>query len=219
MEYIKDTKEDALKFAAEKIKESIDRIKKDIVVLGVPGGRSVAGIFKYLRKMKIDWKRVHIFMVDERMVSLSNKDCNFLITQNELLKYIDIPKENVHPFNVIKGINKYEDELVAIQDNYDIILLSSGEDGHIGALYPNHHSIKDESDFFLTMDDSPKLPKERMTMSKQLIRKSHYAIIMFLGKEKRQALANFNDRYMSFKNCPAKLVKDIPNSFVIINRN
>ncbi len=40
------------------------------VTVAVPGGRSVSGIFKKLAEHDIDWPRVHLFMVDERLVPL-----------------------------------------------------------------------------------------------------------------------------------------------------
>ena len=217
MKYIRESKEDAFKFAAEKIKESIDKLQaKDNIVIALPGGRNVAGILQNLRTMDIDWNKIHIFMVDERLVPLGHKDSNFLITQKELAEHVSIPKENLHPFDMEKGIRKYERELEEIQDYFDIVLLSSGEDGHIGALYPNHPSAKDQADFFITIDDSPKPPAERMTSARRLLIRSKYAILMFIGNEKRAALAAFDDRLKSFKNCPAKMVKEIQNNFVIV---
>ena len=76
---------------------------------------------------------------------------------------------------------------------YDIILLSSGEDGHVGALYPDHHSVADQHHGFIVMDDSPKPPPERMTSSLSLMQTAEVALLLFVGEAKREAYERFND--------------------------
>ena len=166
-------KEKIGKKVADILAEAISKTirNKDQVVVAFPGGRSVAAVFDVLKEKEIDWNNVHLFMVDERMVKLDNEDCNFKLLKEELIGHINIPEENVHPFMVEEGIKAYEEELKKVGGKFDIVLLSSGEDGHIAGLYPKHHSIKDESDYFITMDDSPKPPKDRMSSSRKLIEK------------------------------------------------
>jgi len=197
---------------------------QETVVLALPGGRSAAGIFQNLRKRRIKWKKVHIFMVDERLVSVDHADSNFrLVRENltdELIEKGRLPEANVHPFiydaeQADHGTGKYEDELKRFGGRYDIILLSSGEDGHIGALYPKHHSIKDDAEFFITMDDSPKPPPLRMSMSRKLVLRSRVAIAVFAGNQKKDALDMFRSVRHNFFSCPVKLIHDIRDSYVI----
>ncbi len=212
--------------AAEIISDSINTLLKqqETVVLAVPGGRSVSGIFGQLKVKKILWKKVHIFMVDERLVPINSKESNFkIIKENfigELAKKGILPKKNIHPFILDKsksdcGISYYKEELKKHGGIYDIILLSSGEEGHIAALYPAHHSIKDESEYYITMHDSPNPPKNRMTMSKNLLLKSKVAILLFLGEIKREAYTQFLNKSIDINSCPAKLVNSIKDSYVL----
>jgi len=189
--------------------------KKKIKVLAIPGGRSMKGIYSELKKKKMNWSKIHIFMIDERMVSINHKDSNFKLAKDNLLNYINIPKENVHPY--IKNNKKYEFELKKVGGKFDVVLLSSGEDGHVAGLYPNHHSAKNKAKYFFSMNDSPKLPKKRMSSSKTLISKSKFAILLFLGKEKRDALNRFKDNNVSYIDCPAKIVKSIKSNVIITN--
>ncbi|MDK1031047.1 MAG: 6-phosphogluconolactonase, partial [Planctomycetia bacterium] len=166
--------------AAELITDSIVGLlaEKELVVLAVPGGRSVSGIFALFRAQDIPWRKVHIFMVDERLVPLSDDRSNFKLARegftDALVAEGKLPQENVHPFvfdgsKEDSGLAGYEEELRDLGGACDIVLLSSGEDGHIGALYPNHHSFRDESEFYVAMHDSPKPPPDRMTMSRKLL--------------------------------------------------
>ena len=98
---------------------------------------------------------------------------------------------------------------------YDIILVSSGEDGHIGALYPNHHSIHNESSDLISMNDSPKPPKNRMSISKKFLLKSKIGVLILVGDMKRKTYSNFLDKEIDITKCPAKLITQLPKSIVL----
>lgn len=202
--------------AASLVEISIKKLlkKQKYVVLGVPGGRSVEFIFKILKKKNIPWNKVHFFMVDERRVPISSKESNFRILKRNLISSVKPPQGNVHPFNYKKPILSYTKELKKYGGRFDIILLSSGEDGHVGGLFP-FYTIEDESDNFIIFDKSPKPPLKRMTASRKLLEKSKIAILLFSGEEKELAFKMFNDEKISINGCPAKLVNKIKENYVI----
>lgn len=221
-----DSKEEIDKRGADIIAQAIDKTleKKGYAVLAVPGGRSVSGIFTRLKTKDIDWKKVHLFMIDERLVSIDDKESNFkLLKENlidDLLKESKIKEENMHPFlydprSSDFGTSKYSDELSRYGGRYDIILLSSGEDCHVGALYPDHHSITACAKDHIAMDDSPKMPRERMSSSLSLLLRADYALLLFLGKAKKKALDMFLNENLKIEQCPARLVQSIPQSYVL----
>ena len=196
---------------------------KDYAVFAVPGGRSVARIFSKLKRTNVPWKQVHIFMVDERLVPLESPDSNFKLANDyfirELISEGKLPEGNVHPFHntasADHGTESYAEELKKLGGAYDIVLLSSGEDGHIGALYPNHHSIRDDSEYYIWMSDSPKPPARRMSMSRKLLLRAKVAIVLFIGEAKREAYIRFHDKKIKFSSCPVKLVNDIKEAYAI----
>ena len=218
-------KEEIYKACADVIQEAIEDLSgvKDKIVLAVPGGRSVEGIFSHLRTKNLPWEKVHIFMVDERLADPESDQSNYKLLKTNLIEPLakkdKLPGSNVHPFIYDEqsddlGVGEYAEELKMLGGKFDIILLSSGEDCHVGALYPNHHSIQNESDYFITMRDSPKPPKGRMTSSKNLLQRSQVALLVFLGEEKKEALEKFNDSNLTVQECPAKLIDSIQNAFV-----
>ena len=79
------------------------------------------------------------------------------------------------------GLSSYVKDLKDHGGKYDIVVLSSGEEGHVGALYPGHHSISDESEFYIKMNDSPKPPPNRMTSSRKLLKSAKYFMILLFG--------------------------------------
>lgn len=217
--------EDLYQKAAELIAESLVNVlrQKDEAVLGIPGGRSVAGVFNYLKRQPIPWERIHIFMVDERLVPTHHEASNYRLAKEHLIDHLIEEtlffEINAHPFKMEPhshdfGIGRYAEELDRVGGRYDVLLLSAGEDGHIGALYPNHASISDDSENYVLMHDSPKPPKDRMTMSRKLVMAADSAVLMVVG-DKRSALEKFLKEETSPEVCPAVLVKGIRTSFLL----
>jgi 6-phosphogluconolactonase len=193
------------------------------VNLAVPGGRSVAKIFSEMLQEEVDWQRVQLFIVDERLVPLDHPESNFKLLRehliNPLVKAGRIVAENAHPFifnsaDPEESIREYERILGEHGLRYDVILLSAGEDGHVGALYPNHHSLADSHHGYILMDDSPKPPPERMTSSFALLQTAAVAVILFVGEAKREAFKQFSNPETPIDACPAKLVRAISDTTV-----
>ena len=201
---------------------------KDIVLWALPGGRSVTGIFRSLAdRADIPWRKVHLFIIDERLVPVTDIESNYrLLYENltdGLLKKNKIPAANIHPFifkpgATDRGTEKYEEELKRFGNHFDIILLSSGEDCHIAGIYPDHHSVKNKYKYFFTMEDSPKLPKNRMSSSRILLKKSCAAVLLFYGDSKKSAFVDFLDNSIAETKCPAKIVSKINNSLILTDQ-
>jgi 6-phosphogluconolactonase len=196
---------------------------KSRAILAVPGGRSAATIFQSMLREELDWRRVHFFIVDERLVPIDHPDSNFKLLQEHLVAPLAeagrIDPGNAHPFvfapaSADRGTGRYERELADLGFRYDIVLLSAGEDGHVGALFPGHHSVKDRRHGFIVMDDSPKPPPGRMTSSLSLMQTTSSAVLIFAGEAKREAYTKFNDEKYPVSDCPAKLVLAIKDAAV-----
>jgi len=202
--------------------------KKDLVLWALPGGRSVSGIFRSLaNRDDIPWGKIHLFMIDERLVPVGDIESNYrLLHENltgNLLKKGKLPTDNIHPFifkpaDNDQGSGEYEEELKRFGNFFDIILLSSGEDCHIAGIYPGHHSVKNKYKYFFTMDDSPKPPKDRMSSSRTLLLKSIAAVLLFYGDSKKSAFDDFLDNNIDDTECPAKIVTKINNSLILTDQ-
>jgi 6-phosphogluconolactonase len=196
---------------------------KNRAILAVPGGRSAATIFQAMLREVLDWRRVHFFIVDERLVPVDHPDSNFRLLREHLVAPLaqagKIDPGNAHPFvfdpaSADRGAARYERELANFGFRYDVVLLSSGEDGHVAALFPRHHSVVDRHHGFIVMDDSPKPPPGRMTSSLSLMQTASAAVLIFAGEAKREAYERFNDRSSPVSGCPAKLVLAIKDAAV-----
>jgi 6-phosphogluconolactonase len=192
-------------------------------IIAVPGGRSAATIFQAMLREELDWRRVHLFVVDERLVPVDHPDSNFMLLREHLVAPLvqagRIDPGNAHPFvfdpgSADRGTGHYARELADLGFRYDVVLLSAGEDGHVGALFPRHHSVEDRHRGFIVMDDSPKPPPGRMTSSLSLIQTASAAVLIFAGEAKREAYGRFKDDTCPVADCPAKLVLAVGDAAV-----
>ncbi|MFH1398850.1 MAG: 6-phosphogluconolactonase [Candidatus Woesearchaeota archaeon] len=208
------------KQAVEIIGKAIEKLvaERGFAVLGIPSGRSVKELFaEFAVTNKINWKKVHIFWVDDRMVNQDDPDSNYKLAHDSFLKII--AKENMHGFcfdpNIDgQGVKQYNREFAGFA-RFDIVILSSGEDGHVAALYPDHHSIKNKQYRYFTMDDSPKPPIKRMTASRSMLEASRVAITLFIGEAKRTAYERFMNKELPVESCPVKLLENIEESYIL----
>ena len=195
--------------------------RKKELVIAVPGGNSVAGIYQIFRDCILPWERIHLFLLDERLVPLDHPESNYRLIK-EHMKNKD-ESVLIHPFvydvkHPIQSVVDYKEELNRCGGQFDIVLASSGEDGHIGSLFPNHPTLEKKEDGFFLLDNSPKAPAERMTASFELIKQADTGLVLFLGSSKRYALQHFQDPQLSYKECPAKVMMQLPHHFLLTDQ-
>jgi 6-phosphogluconolactonase len=202
----------------------ISRCVKDLaqtqpaITLGISGGRSIRGIFSLLKNETVlPWDKVHIFWVDERLVPLNHVDSNYKLGKDlfidNLIRSGALPAANVHPFDMNKGIDAYNNELAKHGGMLDIVLLGAGEDGHICALFPNN-SVKDDGTGYIAVKDSPKPPSDRITISRSTLLRAKVAVLLFVGEAKKDAFMLFS-KEGPVEECPARLVKQMQDAHVL----
>lgn len=210
-----------IELIVENVKKTLK--KKDSVIMGFPGGRSIKHITDALSAEKrIDWKKTHIFMVDERLVDITDNESNYKLIYESLLKKLvfsgKLPKKNIHPFNLSDtedlGVSNYQEEFRKFGGKFDIAFFGVGEDGHIGGLFPNLSITSDSNDNFIILHNSPKPPKDRMTLSKKCVLDSGLLVLLFIGDGKRRAYNLFMDKKTSIEECPAKLAYDAREAII-----
>lgn len=184
------------------------------VTVGVVGGRSVTAIFQALRSADVDWKNVHIGLLDERFVDRNDSKSNFKLLEDAMK---DVAEVNLYPMVVGSALDavekQYTETIKDLGGRFHVVLLSSGEDGHIAGLFPGHSALSFKDCRFVRFGDSPKPPADRITATPQLIAEASVSFLMFMGESKKDALNLFLSD-VSFEKCPAKIVESIPVSYV-----
>jgi 6-phosphogluconolactonase len=170
------------------------------------GGGNGIGLLKYLgtQGQQIDWSKVHLFWGDERYVPEDDDERNEKQAREALLDHIDIPPSQVHPMAASDGefgndlaaaALAYEQLLAANAapgepvPNFDVHLLGMGPEGHINSLFPDTPAVLETTRMVVAVEDSPKPPPQRITLTLPAIRRSREVWLMVSGAGKADAAA------------------------------
>lgn len=190
------------------------------VVVSLSGGRSVQPFYKKIPDMANSlsegaWRRIHFFWTDERLVLPGSSDSNYGLAKElflgELLERGLIGSEQVHRFpgetsspeGVIEDYRRDLDK--TSNGEVHLPVLGVGGDGHVGSLFPGSSQLNEDEQYFSLVEDSPKPPERRITISPRVIRESTYPFLFFIGEEKRDAYKCFRADTSTFFDCPCKL--------------
>ncbi|MEB3983851.1 6-phosphogluconolactonase [Mycobacterium sp. 663a-19] len=170
------------------------------------GGGNGIGLLRYLgdQGQHVDWSKVHLFWGDERYVPENDDERNEKQAREALLDHIDIPPSQVHPMPASDG--EFGDDLAAAAlayeqllaanaapgaplPNFDVHLLGMGPEGHINSLFPDTPAVLETSRLVVGVEDSPKPPPRRITLTLPAIRQSREVWLMVSGAGKADAAA------------------------------
>ena len=170
------------------------------------GGGNGIGLLKYLgtQGQRIDWSKVHLFWGDERYVPEDDDERNEKQAREALLDHIDIPPSQVHPMAASDGefggdlaaaALAYEQLLAANASpgepvpNFDVHLLGMGPEGHINSLFPDTPAVLETTRMVVAVEDSPKPPPQRITLTLPAIQRSREVWLLVAGAGKADAAA------------------------------
>ncbi len=226
VELIKNINKEDLGYEAfEKLKQILIKNKNKNLVIALSGGSSVKPIYDTIKEnynQIYDWSKITFILADERIVPVDNKDSNYKFVKDyflqELIDKEIICEDQIIPINInAKNIAKDYQEKVGRK--IDVAILGVGPDSHTCSLFPNHDSIKNESNEFILVENSPKPPKRRISMSKNMVKNVENLFVFFIGENKREAFENFLDCEKSEEEVPVKIVKNCENSFIFTDLN
>lgn len=198
--------------------EQVDACRGDVVTVALCGGRFAEQFYDRLARLsrRADLSRLRVFLLDERM---DGQGRNATMISRLLVKTGVIPASQL--FLIPEGLSAqdtadvYTKELkrVAPSLSFDIIVASMGEDGHIASLFPGRATLGMPQKGYAAEPDSPKPPKERITLLSQSIRDSGGMLLFVQGEGKRDAYRHFLDGTDETA-CPGILVRAVREGFV-----
>ena len=186
------------------ITEAIDKRGRAQIVL--TGGGTGIGLLKRVgeRGQKIDWSKVHVYWGDDRFLPAEDDERNDKQARDALLDHVDIPAANVHAMSASDGefgddldaaARDYEQTLAANADDgqpapdFDVHLLGMGPEGHINSLFPDTPAVGETNRLVLGVEDSPKPPPRRITLTLPAIQRSREVWLVVSGAGKADAVA------------------------------
>ncbi|MGK9477224.1 6-phosphogluconolactonase [Melioribacter sp. OK-6-Me] len=168
--------------------------------IALAGGNTPKRLFKKIAEdysKNIAWERIKLFWGDERCVPPDNDESNFKMTYDNLLKYIDIPHENIFR---IKGENDPAKEAANYSQllkqnlrfnnglpSFDLMMLGLGEDGHTASIFPDQLNLLNAEDF-CAVAVHPVSGQKRITVTGKIINNASKIIILATGIKKAKVL-------------------------------
>ena len=157
------------------------------------GGSTPFGVYQKLADADLDWSKVMVGMVDERMVENTHQASNY---GNLTQVFQHAISEGALVLPMVMTTSDWTKNLFLVSETYrsfmertDFVLLGMGNDGHTASLFPTDSA----SEMDLKLDEitllytyAPAEPKLRMTCSKGMLRRARNTALMFTGSDKMQ---------------------------------
>ncbi|MGO8765075.1 MAG: 6-phosphogluconolactonase [Limisphaerales bacterium] len=174
--------------------------------VALSGGRITHQFFsstvEQARLRKTSFARVHFFWADERCLPPGDPENNFKMANELLFMPLGIPETHVHrlrgedlPDRAVKFAEAELRQFASINDGWpvlDLIFLGMGEDGHVASLFQNAIGEDEKgakcTDSFVFVDDSPKPPPRRISLTFNAIAVARVVWVLASGSGKETAL-------------------------------
>ncbi|MEM0899822.1 MAG: 6-phosphogluconolactonase [Pseudomonadota bacterium] len=165
-------------------------------LLAVSGGSTPKLFFDHLSKAEIDWSKVMIILVDERLVPQDHPRSNSLLVRDHLIKqhaaaarfvpYVvdgDTPEECAEASELAFDIAGHR---------IDAAIFGMGTDGHTASWFPGASNLDQLTDPENTLEVSsthaPSQGEDRLTLTLAKLLQSRFLALHIEGTEKKSAL-------------------------------
>ena len=176
-----------------------------VVTGGTLGIASLASVAASPVVSAIDWSGVHFWWGDERYVPAGDPDRNEGQARDALLDVLvgthGLPQTNIHVAPpLVDGVSAdeaaaaYAEELArfapegGVVPSFDVLMLGVGPDAHVASLFPGHPGL-DRTGVTAGVEDSPKPPPLRVTLTFDAINTAREVWLIASGAGKAEAVA------------------------------
>ncbi|CEG44382.1 6-phosphogluconolactonase [Plasmopara halstedii] len=182
----------------------VDQSKQAIASQGrftvaLSGGSLPQILNKGLQSMKdgVDFSKWFVFFADERCVALDDDDSNFKACKAALLDFIPVPASQICTIDASLTPKDmavdYTKKLAKIWGSnvlprFDLILLGMGPDGHTCSLFPGHALLEEKTLYVASIEDSPKPPSRRITLTYPVINNAANVAFVATGAGKAELI-------------------------------
>jgi 6-phosphogluconolactonase len=179
--------DEAARRAAEVLAAAIDsaRTIHGAAHVALSGGSAVKA-YALLGPMLPEWRDVHLWYGDERVVALDDEDSN----HRQATEHLDAPNATWHPIRPELGAEgaaaAYAQELEGI--TLDVALNGMGPDGHTASLFPGFPQVGADG-ICVAVHDSPKPPPDRITLTLPKLNEARRIVLLATGETKAPMLA------------------------------
>ncbi|XP_006624668.1 6-phosphogluconolactonase [Apis dorsata] len=181
-----------LQTSAEEAFASSDTFK-----VGLSGGSLILLLAQSLPNIKTDWSKWNFFFCDERVVPFDSNDSTYGEYKSNLIGKIPITEDQFIKINPdLSAEDAAKDYIKKMSvffppdrvPCFDVLLLGLGLDGHICSLFPGHKLLNEASLWVCPINDSPKPPSSRITLTLPVINNAKKCIFAVTGSSKAEII-------------------------------
>lgn len=160
------------------------------------GGNTPKGVYQLLRYADTDWSGWQVYFGDERCLAANDPERNSQMAASAWLDHVAIPKNQVHvipaELGALAAARAYTRTLYDV-DEFDLVLLGLGEDGHTASLFPaNDWGTEASAANMLAVANAPKPPAQRVSLSAARLSRSRAVLFLVTGESKRDAVRRWH---------------------------
>ena len=163
-------------------------------MLGLSGGRTPMQMLRILSDAPVEWRRVHVAQVDERVAPLGSPDRNLTHLHDALFRRVALPTARIHAMEVEDAdleaaAARYARSLKRVAGSppiLDVVQLGLGADGHTASLVAGDPALDvEDADVALT---GPYHGLRRMTLTIPALNRARRILWLVTGEDKADAV-------------------------------
>jgi len=171
------------------------RVRRGRFDLVLAGGTTPRTLYERLAAANAGGVRWQVWFGDERCLPAGHADRNESMARDAWLDGSDIPPEQIHAIpgglDPETAARSYAGSLGGVE-NFDLVLLGLGEDGHTASLFPGQRTGLDEKAAdAVPVTDAPKPPPERVSLSAGRLSRARQVMVLATGAAKAEAIARW----------------------------
>ncbi|KAJ8579019.1 hypothetical protein ON010_g186 [Phytophthora cinnamomi] len=147
-------------------------------------------------KGDVDFSKWFVYFADERCVALDHDDSNYKACKAALFDFIPVPASQIYTIDASLTPEAmavdYTKKLAEIWGSdlprFDLILLGMGPDGHTCSLFPGHPLLEEKTLFVASIEDSPKPPPQRITLTYPVVNNAANVAFVATGSGKAELM-------------------------------
>ena len=170
--------------------------QQERATLAVSGGKSPITFFQALNQQDLDWARVNITLVDERILPTTHADSNTNLVRQYLLQNRAAAAQWLPLISDDADEGSLKNNAAAVEfalQHYtqpDVLVLGMGGDGHTASIFPQAPQFADavRADYPQPLLHTTPItaPYERISMTLAAIEATPYVYLAIAGADKRR---------------------------------
>ncbi|KAK8858638.1 6-phosphogluconolactonase [Kwoniella newhampshirensis] len=181
--------------------------KRGKFTIALSRGTLAANLRGLVGQENVQWDKWEVFFCDEAAVPLESPDSNYHSNIVSFLSHVPIPPNQIHTIDpsllddLEELADQYEKQLIdhfaksnaARYPTFDLMLLGMGPDGETASLFPGHELLSEKDAWVSYIEDAPRGPKRRVTMTLPVLTHCYRAVFVVTGGEKAEMLHSILD--------------------------